>query len=108
MIVPGKEHRLEKDREDAEHYGCPARSPPRPHDPDPAEELKCTSISQPPVSILRRGAAVSDGDRGVLAMIYYNKVWTLRTPFAGRVRVQILVVQGCACRGFGRAALMPS
>ena len=65
VIVPGKEHRLEKDHEDAENCGCPARSSPRPHNPNPTEELKCTSISQPPASILRRAAAVSDCDRGI-------------------------------------------
>ena len=36
-------------------------------------------------------AAVSDSDRGVLFMICYNKVWALRTPFAGGVRAQIQV-----------------
>jgi hypothetical protein len=35
VMVPGTEHRLEKDRKDAEKCGFPARSPPSSADPKP-------------------------------------------------------------------------
>jgi hypothetical protein len=84
VIVPGKEHRLEKDREDAENYGCPARSPPRPHNPNPREETQMHVGFTAPCQHSASRAAVSDSDRGVLFMIYYNnKVWTPANPFRG-------------------------
>ena len=65
----------------------------------PRKSSNACRFYSPPASILRRAAAVFGCDRGILTMIYYNKVWRLRTPFAGSVRVQILVVW---------AALIPS